>query len=96
MRTIHKLLLVTAFTAVIVAAIVAVRKTLGPVRPVKLVERIERGMSPDEVKDILGPPSIVDSESMTYEACWNPGWLIVHFDESGCVSYVDHEIAVFR
>lgn len=72
--------------------IVAAIHCTGPIRPHSAVAKISRGMIHDDVRKILGPPNgKLSQESWSYQRFLTPGWLVVYFDDAGCVQYVDHE-----
>ena len=87
--SLRALLVITAGVAWVLAAAL---NCLGPIRPHSTIARIQNGMTQSEVGQILGPPDgNTSSNSWSYERFMTPGWLVVHFDESGRVEDVDHE-----
>jgi outer membrane protein assembly factor BamE (lipoprotein component of BamABCDE complex) len=72
--------------------IVAGINCIGPIRPHSAVAKISQGMTQEDVRKILGPPNgRVSQESWSHQRFLNPGWLVVYFDDAGCVQYVEHE-----
>ena len=87
--SLRTLLVVTLLAALTVGSVV---NCLGPIRPHSAVAKINEGMTQEDVRKILGTPNGKTSqESWSYERFMNPGWLVVYFDDAGCVQYVDHE-----
>jgi outer membrane protein assembly factor BamE (lipoprotein component of BamABCDE complex) len=70
----------------------AARWCFGPIFSNAAIARLKAGMTADEVKQILGPPTAQpESNWWVYERIFNPGWLGVYFDENGRLTMVDHE-----
>lgn len=84
------LLFLTAGAALLVFA---AQKLYGPVFPKHHLERIQSGMSKDEVRSILGTPQKANAIEWTYWHSPNPGWVEIWFDRRGRVSSVNDESA---
>ena len=79
-------------TCLVALTIVAAINCLGPIRPHSSVAKISKGMTHEDVERILGTPNGRTSQkAWSYRRFMNPGWLVVYFDDAGCVQYVDHE-----
>jgi outer membrane protein assembly factor BamE (lipoprotein component of BamABCDE complex) len=79
----RQMLIATAAVLVmVIAAQIAFVEIAGPVIPAALVNQLKAGMSRDEVRAMLGPPSQVDGNGVwTYLKPLNPGWANVEFDD---------------
>jgi outer membrane protein assembly factor BamE (lipoprotein component of BamABCDE complex) len=70
----------------------AARWCAGPIFSRDTIARLKAGMTGDEVKQILGPPTAQpESNRWIYERLFNPGFLGAYFDDNGRLTYVDHE-----
>jgi outer membrane protein assembly factor BamE (lipoprotein component of BamABCDE complex) len=80
---------VLTFTALLCFA---ARWCLGPIFSRQTIARLKVGMTGDQVKQILGPPTDQpESNRWIYERIFNPGWLGVYFYANGRLINVDHE-----
>jgi hypothetical protein len=79
-------------TSLLVLMFMAVINCLGPIRPYSVIAEIKQGITQFDVRKILGQSyGSRSQESWSYERFMNPDWLVVYFDDRGCVEYVDHE-----
>ncbi len=94
------LLLVVVSSVLLGAGRFLLLRSMEPVFPVATLEKLQYGMTPEEVKAILGNPSAIltneDAQhaygpQWSYERAFNPGWVDLGFDEAGRLSWVDDE-----
>ena len=91
-----KLKLTAILTILLVLPLAVVVQALSPVIGTSKLQRLEIGMSKEEVAEVLGQPSRerTSERAWEYEHFLNPGWVDIYFDSSGRMSGINDESVI--